>query len=194
MGDLRIDALSDNNKAKSDARGSGGGLVGVGAAYATSTASSDVEAYMKGSVGSDTTTGAVDLDILASAEDTAIATAQAVAGGLVAGTDNDSNATANSKGDAKAVLRYISLRQPLLDAAASGRMAIAEALTSGAVPIEYFGSTMNWTSACHRPQPAVFTVEQFTSGQNKQIDSQAVASIPDIGDGSPCSGEQVAPG
>lgn len=72
--------------------------------------------------------------------------------------------------------------------------AIAEALTSGAVPIEYFGSTMNWTSACHRPQPAVFTVEQFTSGQNKQIDSQAVASIPDIGDGSPCSGEQVAPG
>src|SRR6185436_12504578 len=93
-GDLRIEALSDNNKATSDARGSGGGLVGVGAATAAST---DVEAYMKGSVGDEDQTGAVDLNILASAEDTSIARAQAVAGGLVAGTDNNSNAKANSK-------------------------------------------------------------------------------------------------
>src|SRR6185436_19573473 len=96
-GDLRIEALSDNNKATSEARGSGIGTIGVGAANATSTASSDVEAYMKGSVGDEDATGAVDLNILASAEDTAVAKAQAVAGGLVAGTDNDSNATANSK-------------------------------------------------------------------------------------------------
>lgn len=72
--------------------------------------------------------------------------------------------------------------------------AIAEALTSGSVPIDYFGSTMRWTNVCHRPQPAVYTVEQFTNGQDTQIGTQAVASIPDIGDGSPCSGEQVAPG
>ena len=72
--------------------------------------------------------------------------------------------------------------------------AVAEALTSGTVPIDYFGSTMHWTDVCHRPQPAVYTVEQFTNGQDTQFDNQAVASIPDIGDRSPCSGEQVAPG
>jgi branched-chain amino acid transport system substrate-binding protein len=72
--------------------------------------------------------------------------------------------------------------------------AIAEALTSGGVSIEFFGSTMNWTDVCHRPQPPVFSVEQFTDGQNTQIDTQAVSSIPDIGDGNPCAGEQVAAG
>jgi len=71
--------------------------------------------------------------------------------------------------------------------------AIAEALTSGAVAIEFFGSTMHWTDTCHRPQPPVFSVEQFTDGKSKQIGTQAVTSIPDIGDGNPCAGEQVAP-
>lgn len=71
--------------------------------------------------------------------------------------------------------------------------AIAEALTSGAVPIEFFGSTMHWTDTCHRPQPPVFSVEQFTDGKSKQIDTQVVTSIPDIGDGNSCAGEQIAP-
>jgi len=65
---------------------------------------------------------------------------------------------------------------------------IADALFSGKVSISYFGSTMKFTQKCHRPQPAVYSIEQFTNGKDKQIDSWKVKSIPDIKDGSPCSG------
>jgi branched-chain amino acid transport system substrate-binding protein len=69
---------------------------------------------------------------------------------------------------------------------------IATALFGGPVTIEYFGSKMKFTAKCHRPQPAAYSIEQFTSGKDKQIGTWAVQSIPDIGDGSPCSGKPPA--
>jgi branched-chain amino acid transport system substrate-binding protein len=66
---------------------------------------------------------------------------------------------------------------------------IASALFGGKVTINYFGSKMKFTQTCHRPQPAAYSVELFTNGVNKQIGKQAVAAIPSIGDGSPCSGK-----
>jgi hypothetical protein len=51
---------------------------------------------------------------------------------------------------------------------------------------------MAFTSKCHRPQPAVYTVEQYTGGKDKQIDTVHVKKVPSIGDGSPCSGGQPA--
>ena len=44
----------------------------------------------------------------------------------------------------------------------------------------------------YRPQAAIFTVEQYTNGKAKQIDSVSVKKVPSIGDGSPCSGNQPA--
>jgi branched-chain amino acid transport system substrate-binding protein len=69
---------------------------------------------------------------------------------------------------------------------------IANALFGGKVTINYFGSKMKFTQKCHRPQPAAYSVEQFTAGKDKQIDTGAVKSIPNIGDGSPCSGKPPA--
>ena len=66
--------------------------------------------------------------------------------------------------------------------------AIAEALFGGGVTIDYFGNQMVFTDTCHRPQPAAYSVEEFQNGVNTQIDTVAVQEIPDIGDGSPCSG------
>ena len=66
--------------------------------------------------------------------------------------------------------------------------AIAEALFSGDVGIDYFGNQMAFSPECHRPQPAAYSVEEFQNGVDTQIDTHAVESIPDIGDGSPCSG------
>jgi branched-chain amino acid transport system substrate-binding protein len=69
---------------------------------------------------------------------------------------------------------------------------IANALFGGKVTINYFGSKMKFTQKCHRPQPAAYSIEQFTAGKDKQIDNHAVKSIPNIGDGSPCSGTPPA--
>jgi branched-chain amino acid transport system substrate-binding protein len=66
--------------------------------------------------------------------------------------------------------------------------AIAEALFGGGVAIDYFGNPMAFTATCHRPQPAVYSVEEWQNGVNTQVGEAAVTSIPDIGDGSPCSG------
>ncbi len=66
--------------------------------------------------------------------------------------------------------------------------AIAEALFGGGVAIDYFGNPMAFTAACHRPQPAVYSVEEWQNGVNTQVGIAPVTSIPDIGDGSPCSG------
>src|SRR5262249_54377972 len=71
---------------------------------------------------------------------------------------------------------------------------IAQALFGGKVSVSYFGSTMKFTDKCHRPQPAVYSIEQFTNGKDKQIDSWKVKSIPDIKDGSPCSGKPPSVG
>jgi len=69
---------------------------------------------------------------------------------------------------------------------------IANALFGGKVTINYFGNKMKFTQKCHRPQPAAYSIEQFTAGKDKQIDTYAVKSIPNIGDGSPCSGKPPA--
>jgi branched-chain amino acid transport system substrate-binding protein len=71
---------------------------------------------------------------------------------------------------------------------------IASALFSGRLVIDFFGSKMKFTPKCHRPQPATYSVELFTNGVNKQIGTQAVSSIPGIGDGSPCGGKPPAVG
>jgi branched-chain amino acid transport system substrate-binding protein len=70
--------------------------------------------------------------------------------------------------------------------------AIAGALTSGQVDVDFFGTPMKFTDACHRPQPAAFSVEEFQNGVNTQIDTVVVQQIPDIGDGSPCTGTPAA--
>jgi len=72
--------------------------------------------------------------------------------------------------------------------------AIAEALFSGQVQIDYFGTPMAFTENCHRPQPAGYSVEEFQNGVNTQIGTAVVQQIPDIGDGSPCSGTPPAAG
>lgn len=65
---------------------------------------------------------------------------------------------------------------------------IANALYGGGVTVNYFGNKMKFTSKCHRPQPAAYSIEQWTNGKDKQIDTWRLKSIPNIGDGSPCSG------
>ena len=69
---------------------------------------------------------------------------------------------------------------------------IADALFGGKVTINYFGNKMKFSQKCHRPQPAAYSIEQFTNGKDKQIGTHAVQSVPNIGDGSPCSGKPVA--
>ena len=65
---------------------------------------------------------------------------------------------------------------------------MAKALFGGPVRVNYFGTKMKFTAKCHRPQPAAYSIEQFTNGKDKQIDSWKLKSVPDIKDGSPCSG------
>lgn len=69
---------------------------------------------------------------------------------------------------------------------------VAEALFSGKVIVNYFGNRMKFTPTCHRPQPAVYSIEQWTNGKDKQIGQWKVQSIPDIGDGNPCKGKPPA--
>jgi len=67
---------------------------------------------------------------------------------------------------------------------------IATALFSSNLLVKTFAGNMAFTAKCHRPQPAIYTVEQYTNGKDTQIDSTAVKKIPNIGDGSPCAGVQ----
>ena len=67
---------------------------------------------------------------------------------------------------------------------------IASALFSSNLLVKTFAGNMAFTAKCHRPQPAIYTVEQYTNGKDTQIDSTAVKKIPNIGDGSPCAGVQ----
>jgi branched-chain amino acid transport system substrate-binding protein len=66
---------------------------------------------------------------------------------------------------------------------------IAKALFGGPVKVNYFGNPMKFTATCHRPQPAAYSIEQWTNGKDRQIGTWKVSKIPDIGDGSPCSGK-----
>lgn len=72
--------------------------------------------------------------------------------------------------------------------------AIADALYGGQVEIDFFGTPMKFTEVCHRPQPAGFSVEEFQNGVSSQIDTVVVEEIPDIGDGSPCTGSTETAG
>jgi branched-chain amino acid transport system substrate-binding protein len=65
--------------------------------------------------------------------------------------------------------------------------AIAKALFSGK-PIQTLSGKVSFTAKCHRPQPASHVVEQYTNGKAKVIERYFVKKIPDIGDGSSCSG------
>src|SRR5262245_23502426 len=65
---------------------------------------------------------------------------------------------------------------------------IAAALFGGGVTINYFGNKMKFTQKCHRPQPAAYSIEQWTNGKDKQIGTWKLQSVKAIGDGSPCSG------
>jgi len=69
---------------------------------------------------------------------------------------------------------------------------MAAALYDSGLPIKTFAGSLSFTKKCHRPQVAVFTVEQYTRGKDRQIDSVSVKKVPSIGDGSPCSGSQPA--
>ena len=69
---------------------------------------------------------------------------------------------------------------------------LAAALFTSGLQIKTFAGNLAFTAKCHRPQPAVFTVEQYTNGKDKQIDTVSVKKVPSIGDGSPCSGAQPA--
>jgi branched-chain amino acid transport system substrate-binding protein len=71
---------------------------------------------------------------------------------------------------------------------------IADALFGGKVTVSYFGSNMKFTEKCHRPQPATYSIEQWTNGKDKQIGTWKVKQVPNIGDGSPCSGKPPAVG
>lgn len=72
--------------------------------------------------------------------------------------------------------------------------AIAAALFGGQVSVDYFGNPMAFTDNCHRPQPAAYSVEEWQNGVDTQVGTATVTSIPDIGDGSPCSGVPPAAG
>jgi branched-chain amino acid transport system substrate-binding protein len=69
---------------------------------------------------------------------------------------------------------------------------IATALFDSGVKINTFAGPLAFTKKCHRPQPAVYTVERYTNGRDRQIDTVHVKKVPNIGDGSPCSGTQPA--
>jgi branched-chain amino acid transport system substrate-binding protein len=64
---------------------------------------------------------------------------------------------------------------------------IASALFSGK-PFMTLSGKVAFTSKCHRPQPASHVVEQYTNGKAKVLTRWFVKKIPDIGDGSSCSG------
>jgi branched-chain amino acid transport system substrate-binding protein len=56
--------------------------------------------------------------------------------------------------------------------------------------VDFFGHPMHFTSTCHRPHPAVYSIEQWTSGVDKQVGFWSVKEIPKVGDGNDCAGPQ----
>ncbi len=65
---------------------------------------------------------------------------------------------------------------------------IAKALFDSNLVINTLNGKQKFSSKCHRPQPATYTVEQFTNGKSRQIATVSVKKVPNIGDGSPCTG------
>lgn len=66
---------------------------------------------------------------------------------------------------------------------------IANALFNSGLVVQTMSGPLRFTATCHRPQPASHVIELYTNGKAKAIDRWAVQSIPNIGDGSPCSGK-----
>lgn len=66
--------------------------------------------------------------------------------------------------------------------------AVAKALFGSNLVLNTLNGKQRFTDKCHRPQPAIYTVERFTKGQGKLIGSVSVKKVPNIGDGSPCIG------
>jgi len=65
---------------------------------------------------------------------------------------------------------------------------IANALFNSGLVLNTLAGVSKFTTKCHRPQPASYSIELWTNGVNKQIGTWAVQKIPNIGDGSPCFG------
>jgi branched-chain amino acid transport system substrate-binding protein len=68
---------------------------------------------------------------------------------------------------------------------------IAKALFSGAV-IKTMSGPVKFTSKCHRPQPPSHIFELYTKGKAKSLGRIYAHNIPNIGDGNPCAGKQLA--
>lgn len=58
--------------------------------------------------------------------------------------------------------------------------------------INTLSGPQRFTQKCHRPQPATHVIEHYTNGKAKAIAVWPVRSIPNIGDGSSCSGKPAA--
>jgi len=70
--------------------------------------------------------------------------------------------------------------------------AIANALFNSNLVLNTLAGKAKFTSKCHRPQPASYSIELFTNGANRQVGSQSVQFIPNIGDGNACRGKPPA--
>jgi branched-chain amino acid transport system substrate-binding protein len=71
---------------------------------------------------------------------------------------------------------------------------IAAALYDGGLKVTLTsGKQAVFTSKCHRPQPATYSIEEFTGGKSKQVGEWSVKEIPDIGDANPCAGATPTP-
>jgi branched-chain amino acid transport system substrate-binding protein len=66
---------------------------------------------------------------------------------------------------------------------------IAKALFDSGLVLNTLPGKAKFTSKCHRPQPAGYSIELWTNGKDRQIGTWNAQSIPNIGDGSPCSGK-----
>ncbi len=89
---IRANAVT---RASATSKGMQAGLVSIGAATATATTGGSVKAHLDGSVGTATTTGADNVIVAAVSSENAAARAEALSGGIVGATSNESTATVN---------------------------------------------------------------------------------------------------
>jgi branched-chain amino acid transport system substrate-binding protein len=67
-----------------------------------------------------------------------------------------------------------------------GEKVAAALFDSGVTVKTLIGEDASFTAECHRPQPATYSVEQFTDGKSKQVGKVTVQGVPEIGDKNPC--------
>jgi len=167
-------STSSASKATTKAAGQAGGLVGVGASHATSTAQSNSEAYVAGSVGSVDVAGAANLNVSAYSADDARASSQAVSGGLVANSQNDSTATVsptvkaylgtNSIVNVSGSVGVTATADPEADAATKGG-------SSGFVAV---GGSVSTTTVSPQVSAYLGTGSKVLAGQNVTVDANSV--------------------